>query len=272
MLIQAIGPANINTWHHLLRDDASPDLTVNLTACSFLEPYALVGLACLTESYVSAGRAVNFLGPTRPSTANYLDRMDLGGHLDRLGVRHNLPAVRRTSRPLDLLELQRFVDEDAADDLVALLDQRLAPTLRPGQSQAFLEALSEVAQNAPQHAGAECGFFAAQVYPADNQIAFAIGDAGCGIRASFDGTQYETRDDADAIRLATTRYVSRYEDQLRGQGLYFTVDRALSLGGLVRVTSGWASVIWTQGSRDGSSRALDQALGGTLVGVRLSCA
>lgn len=213
--------------------------TIDLAGLAWAEPVVLVGIACLVEAEVRAGRAVFVERPKNRSVANYLARMRLGNLLTTLGAHHDLPVVlSRDSRTL--LELRLFNGSRGAEALAKLVDREVRRVDQQA-AEALWEGICETGQNVEQHSGQRFGFVAAQRYKASRRGAkarfmFAVGDSGQGMLSSL--ATLGAQDSVHAIRLALRPGASEMADPARGTGLPDINEYLRGLGGGLSIVSG----------------------------------
>lgn len=203
---------------------------IDLTRVTFVDAYALTGLACSVASANVDGLPVRLLLPERYDVRSWLSRMHLGDVLDAFEVRveGSLPKIAERDRRDNLIELERFQDSRGSDRLASFIWERLQGGGADGEVvNQLYEATGELGLNVVEHAGSPSGgFVAAQRYKAgtpEEWIIVAVGDVGMGIRESL-RDRYGAMTEDEAIRRAIQWYVSRVPDQGRGQGLPGVVD------------------------------------------------
>ena len=273
-------PADRQTTVDALHLDAVLTLDVDrgvavtdLAHVSFVDAYALTGLACFVASANRKGLAVRMVLPEELDVRSWLSRMHLGDVLDAFGVRveGELPRVVERDRRDALIELQRFGDTYGSHRLASFIWERLEGGADGDVVNQLFEATGELGANVVEHAGSPSGgFVTAQRYKAgtpEERIIVAVGDAGIGIRESLRPRYGDMTDDA-AIRRAVQWHVSRVPDEGRGQGLPGVVEGVRGLGGTVWIRSGVAlrTITRSRQTSIGVSR-----LQGTIVGARLPC-
>ena len=246
---------------------------VELAQVSFVDAYALAGLACFIASAARDGLPVELVLPENIDVRSWLSRMHLGEVLDAFEVRVEgvLPRVAERDRRDTLIELERFDDSFGSHRLASFIWQRLVGGVDGEVVNQLFEAAGELGQNVVEHAGSPVGgFIAAQRYKAgapEERIVVAVGDVGVGIRESL-RARYGDMPDAKAIRRAVQWNVSSIPDEGRGQGLPGVVEGVKALGGVVWIRSGAASRMVTRGQ----ARTFEVSrLQGTIVGARLPC-
>jgi hypothetical protein len=269
-------PATLNAAH--LDGVLSLDLhrgaaVIDLVQVSFVDAYALTGLACFIASAAEHGIPVRLLLPDDADVRSWLSRMHLRDVLDTFGVRVEgvLRRVVERDRRDALIELRRFDDSHGSDRLASFIWERLEGGVDAEVVNQLFEATGELGQNVVEHAGSSVGgFIAAQRYKAgspEERIVVAVGDVGVGIRESL-RVRYGDMTDAESIRRAIQWHVSRVPDEGRGQGLPGVVDGVRGLGGTVWIRSGVACRTVTRGQARTSEVS---RLQGTIVGARLPC-
>lgn len=251
------------------QEGGGPDdpCVLDLRERTFFDPADLVRLAVLTEDAVIAGRGVRFLAPDDPGVTRYLARMRVGEHLDRLGVRHQLPAVRARDLGNRLVELHRFDQEAGLDRLLgALVETYVAD--EPQLVQPLYAALAEIAGNVVDHSGREHGFLALQRYTRRPRVEFAVGDSGIGLRARL-SQAVPVPDDRTAIVLAAQTHVTTTVEPGRGRGISEVIAITGVHGGAVTLASGTARGIFTRGNLRPQLEDQTPPQPGTLASVRL---
>jgi hypothetical protein len=100
---------------------------VDLTPVTFVDAYALTGLACFIASADGDGLPVRLLLPERYDVRSWLSRMHLGDVLDAFDVQvdGSLPKVVERDRRDNLIELERFRDFHGSDRLASFIWERL---------------------------------------------------------------------------------------------------------------------------------------------------
>ena len=100
---------------------------IDLTRVTFVDAYALTGLACSIASATRDGLPVWLRLPERYDVRSWLSRMHLGDVLDAFDVRveGDLPKVVERDRRDNLIELERFRDSQGSDRLASFIWERL---------------------------------------------------------------------------------------------------------------------------------------------------
>jgi hypothetical protein len=244
-----------------LRPADDPDMAVlDLSRVTWVEPIGLVGLATFAEAQVAMGRRVRLIGPTDPSISSYLSRMRLGTAIDMLGGQHDLVRVREHDVGEALLELRRFDGEEGADELAAHVYNKVASM--PTVAHALHMALTEIGGNVPQHSLRKRGWIAAQESRRLPRFQFAVGDSGCGIRASL-AAAVAVESDAEALRTVLQSAVSSTREPGRGQGILETRRLITRLDGHVQLLSGTG--LAHASAHDVTTRTWQRAVPGTLL-------
>jgi len=266
--VRGRGRLNADELGEHLTASQQKNLTVDLAALTFIEPAGLVSVAVIIEDAVAAGREVTFRPPKDEDLAGYLARMRMGEHLDFLGVGHTLPQVHERRAGHRLVELRRF---DGHDGLEALIETLIRTHVddRPELIQPLYTALDEIAVNVLEHSGRSHGLVAMQRYDKRNDIAFAIGDSGVGLRARL-STVHPVQDDRLAVVRAAQTHVSTIDQPGRGRGIRRVIDLTGAHQGSVRLVSGHACGAFTGGHPDPQLTSVGGHFPGTLAHVRLS--
>lgn len=246
---------------------------IDLARVSFVDAYALTGLACFIAGAARDGLPVRLVLPEHPDVRSWLSRMHLGDVIDTFEVRAGggLPKVAERDRRDTLIELQRFDDSHGSHRLATFIWERLEGGADGEVVNQLFEATGELGQNVVEHAGSAAGgFVAAQRYKAgtpEERIIVAVGDVGVGIRESL-RPRYGDMTDGEAISQAIRWNVSRVPEEGRGQGLPGVVDGVRGLDGVLWIRSGAASRTIT---RRWDATIEVSPLQGTIVGARLPC-
>jgi hypothetical protein len=160
---------------------------IDLTRVTFVDAYALTGLACSVASANVDGLPVRLLLPERYDVRSWLSRMHLGDVLDAFQVRveGSLPKIAERDRRDNLIELERFQDSRGIDRLASFIWERLQGGGADGEVvNQLYEATGELGLNVVEHAGSPSGgFVAAQRYKAgtpEEWIIVAVGGRGDG--------------------------------------------------------------------------------------------
>lgn len=138
-------------------------------------------------------------------------------------------------------------------------------------------AVREIVRNVVEHSEGESCTFAAQYWPARDEVEVVVSDQGCGLVASLrENPRLEIASDEDALRLAVQPGVSskawrrgRHNDEWAnsGYGLFMT-ERLCGAGGSFELMSGSGLLrISPAGTRTAETR-----WPGTLVVLRLNTA
>ena len=258
-------------------------LSLDLARLPYTTLYGLVCMSCCVLQAAQDGLAVQFKAPADASVCNFVSRLGFDRFLtDNLGFRCELPVSAGGTSENVVIDLRRLGDANDLSPLEALLFDRLRGH---GPSQvvtAICEALWELGGNALEHAHGP-GLLAAVVQRPDRsgqQVQFAIGDIGIGIRRSFDspGSTRHPQTDHEAIDLAVEDLVSSSADPGRGQGLPTTIESVSGLGGRVMIRTGGALQLVSGERREKKqplarvvSRRSVPYLGGTVVSVSIPC-
>lgn len=266
-------------WHGNYADVLTFDKNLNhveqridLTSLEFVTAYGLVGLACAIAYNSKLGIETTVCLPLSTNVRNYLSRMGFQTILEKYSCSKSssLPAVRSSSLPNVLLELQTFEDRSQIDKLSSLVWDRLDGSVSPQSLGAIYMGLGEIADNVRYHAGISWGFIAAQTYQAgtpQERITFAIGDIGIGIRKAL--VMHGPNTDLEAIKLALEYEVSGTDEPGRGVGIPTTVEAVTGIQGSVHFRTGASSVDIFNGKTIENMQT--KHLDGTIIGVEVPC-
>lgn len=226
----------------------------------------LVTLAAIVEDAQAAGREVEFVEPAESVARNYLSQMRLPEVLDVCGVEHHLPPVPKDALQDRLTGLRSFGGDTSADDL-AETAHRAFRTADAPIADALYQSVLEVADNVLTHSVVAHGYLALERFPRSGEVAFAIADAGVGLRTTL-STRYECPDDVTAVSLAIRRRISGV-DESRGLGLPSVLRATEQLGGVMHLWSGTAHGAFRRVGEDPVFRSSTTPLPGTVAYVRL---
>lgn len=203
-----------------------------------------------------------FVRPPVLIAGNYLARMQLGHHLDGLSVEHGLGVVRSQNVGDQLCELRRFQSEQELDDVAEIII-RLYQHAGWNVVEPLYNCLYELALNAVQHSGQGGGYIALQAYPKSDDVAFAIGDSGVGLRYRLSSTTDEA-----AIGDAARKYATSETEPGRGRGISGVLELAGRNHGIMTMISGTAHGEFKGGHWDPRVTEMSGPFLGTLAQVR----
>lgn len=216
---------------------------IDLRGVRWVQPYGLVALAVFAENQMRLRREIEVLAPRIATVSRYMDRMGFGDVIRAMGGTHNLLPSPRYDHGNDLLELQKFASEEAADALAALVYEKLVGS-DADLASAMYQSIIELGQNVSQHSGRPSGFAAVASTHGGSRIAFAIGDSGKGMLASLESFNFT--DDEDALESVMLGGISSTGDAGRGQGLRTARELLTGRGGVLVAQSGVALRFETQ--------------------------
>jgi hypothetical protein len=260
LTIGAGGKFSAQQLPHWLHAVGGRGVVVDLRQMQWIEPAGLVAIATIVQRATAEGHPVQLLAPLDGSRANYLSRMRVGATVSALGGQHELPIVREWQIGDSLIELTQFTGARGAERMAGLVHDRLLEVDHAAAS-AMHAAICEVGQNVPHHSGQATGFVAAQVLNGGQKVQFAIADSGLGLRANL--AVAGATDDVEASDLAVEDGVSGTGLPGRGHGLPATLQALAELRGSLRLVSGRASAVYSQGER--TVQALGVTMPGTLI-------
>jgi hypothetical protein len=238
-----------------------------------IDAYALVGLLTTIRAAFAEGGAPVLVPPETASMSEELSSMGL----DRCLGEYGLPGfgvgqvgVDASEVPIPLLSARGAGGEQR-------IAERLWHALRPSVSPQVLDVLGtamfEIAGNASEHSGSDPVVMGAILAPdrggrSETTVQVVVGDAGRGIRASFeDSSMHHPETDVDAIELALEYLVTSVSDDPgRGQGLPNTMEEVVGLRGSLVIRSGEGRLTVDP---DGRERVEVPFIPGTLVALNL---
>jgi len=238
------------------------DIVVDLEACQFLGPSAVVILAGLRRRAEAQGSRLTIVPPELPRLLNYCR---YSGLLAEFGVGPPPePHTENVTTPV-----RSFVREFplTAINEVVLLAKREMELSRTAQDDLTL-VLSELTQNVIDHSESSVGgFLSARAYKNVRDVRFAVADFGVGIRRTL-ARRFDIATDRDAIRRAVQEEITS-RSSVRNLGLGLA-----HLHEIVKITRGRMVMYSGHGYLRHERRkdvfgALEVAFPGTIVFVRL---
>jgi anti-sigma regulatory factor (Ser/Thr protein kinase) len=210
------------------RDSAPEDFTIDLRACEFVRPPAVLWCAISCLLAVRRGTSCGVLAPENVGVARYLKATGLFDLLKEHGVSVDdggiEPALEgRMVVPVQALGSETDVDRIANVATESLLEHHLgAVNLR----EIVVDIFSELAGNAVEHAESPVGPYSLIQYddrPEGARFLCVVADGGIGIRASLvrsPDIQASLSDDWRAIQIAMEERISGTGIATRGIGLF----------------------------------------------------
>lgn len=250
LVVAAGGALEPGTLDRCVLDGRHPGRTVvDLRHLRWIQPYGLVSVAVFIEAQLALGRKARVLTPLNSSVAAYVARMGLGEVVTGMGGTHDLPTIRRHTAEGRLLELQRFTSSSAAEQIAAMVYEKLVASDEP-RAAAIHQSICELSQNVIQHSGRASGFAAAQTTHNDSRVAFAIGDSGVGLLESLSAHSFAN--DRDVLAAVMRGGVSRTGDVARGNGIRAARELLTARSGFLHAHSG--NALRTEFAADVSER------------------
>lgn len=262
ILVPPQGRVALKTLETVLTDDSEDRCNIDLTHAGFVEPAGVVAIAAMVDRARRAGCEVVVTAPTNQEVRRYLARVQLGAHLDRLEIDHQLGTV--TSHDVDgLCELRWFGSETELDEVAETIIEQYRHAGLDVVEPLYL-ALYELAVNAVNHSGQGGGYVALQAFPKTEDVAFAVADSGVGLRARIGGAT-----DAQAIALAARKYQTSETGPGRGCGITGVIELTNKHRGSVTFYTGGAKGTFSDGQWTPRVSSLNAPFMGTLVNTRL---
>lgn len=252
-------------------------IVIDLSRARFFPPWGIAGVAMLMAEF-SGKKQLQIIVPNVES-CHYLQRMKLGYVAENFGF--NVPSSFKQSfiehnpngRFIELTHLKLSHDfySSSFQDNIYLALSKIGIDR---ETIYYINSLiAELIDNIFSHnlgkwplERAQGGLICMQVFPRRKEICIAIGDFGLGIKATFNGTEYEsimTSDEVTIKNVLKGGYTSR-PSKRGGNGIKYVLDRTLKdFGGTLDIRSGKCHVRSTKDS----TRVLfnEKSLVGTLI-------
>lgn len=229
----------------------------------------------MLDQAADTAEKVLFDCPDSQGVHKYLARMNFYSGLPaNVSLSRHIGKVKRRDRRESLIELTRV---RSADEVMPVVDRVMRVAQRDFGSRqilrAFCVAVSELLENAVEHACSPIGgLVAAQRYET-SRLELMVVDLGRGIKDSLaQNPSYAELTELGAIRRALEDGVSSLDDPGRGGGLPNLVSSAGTVPrASVRISSGEGEVDmrWVGGDPVRLERKREQAATGTWIYVRL---
>ena len=228
------------------RDSRIDDFAIDLRACEFVRPPAVLWCAIYCLLAARHGTSCQVLAPENIGVAGYLKATRLFDLLREHGVSvddHGVVPVApgRMVLPLRRLDMLNDVWRLGNEVGAFLSDHDLgAANLRP----LVVETLGELIQNAVEHSESPIGSYGMIQYDdwqEGPRFVCVVADGGIGIRQSLmknPALQAQMSNDWDAIELAMREGNSGTGHPIRGVGLSTVADDMTSLGRGLLIHSG----------------------------------
>lgn len=207
----------------------------------WVEPLLLVAAAAIAQRAQAAGSWLH-LTKVRREARSYLARMGLGTVIESCGGRHCLPTIGKRDRSDALLEVSPVTEPHHARAWAELVRLRAAGVPAEAADSLYV-GLAEIGGNILEHSGTH-GYVAAQTYPSQGLIRFAVADGGAGLRQTLAARGAST--DHHALQLALGG-ASRHDTGAHGFGLQETQRQIQRAGGSLYLGSGRVAVNLGQG-------------------------
>lgn len=226
----------------------------DMTDVTFVEPCGVIALLSSARHLSSLSGKQVLLKNLREDTHQYLDRMDLF-QVARRWLRPTLSLNDGWNRNAGTINLLELTPVRGYEDVSAVADRAervFTAWLTADEVSALLRVISELCQNIYQHSGDPDGCVLIQKYYQDSSrvfICLAVGDSGCGIRASLRGRYRGLGNEPiDFIRAAMDGNFTSRDHGRGGLGLRTVREIARTHRGYVTVRSETASITdWGRG-------------------------
>lgn len=252
--MQFITQVTEDTFEHIIHL-ITETTTIDLRATKFIDPYGMVGLLEIGETFKSKGIYKTVYLPESEEVLKYLDRMDFFKFADNyFNLNPPEPLIsgkyQRSLYSDVLLEITpieksndiHFIVGKVKDRANAILTKHLHYDERAING--FIVALSEVCQNIIEHSETK-GFVGIQKYHFQNMnkniVKIAVMDIGIGFRMSLSG-RFSLKNDLESIEKALLHGASRYAEKGRGHGLAAVRRFVNQWNGKLSIRSGTAKI------------------------------
>ncbi len=214
---------------------------VDLSAVTFIEPFAMVYLGMFLRYHVNRGKGFEVALPESGKILRYLTDQNFWPrfNFDPEGLPPQCRTPLRTTTSLgNIVDIER---RDGIADEVATAVMDLLSTERVSVDLEMVgEIVVELVQNFADHSGRALAAFAAQWFPNRNRLDLVIADCGVGIRASL-------ASNPTYARVARMRHPDvaalAFEPQVTarrgggGTGLTIVRDYTKRLGAILRLST-----------------------------------
>ncbi len=257
-------PVNLTFWNidRLLArvdlNEARPDS--DLTAVTFVEPFALVYLGMYLRHHNKHGKMFDVVPPHAIGPREYLTRVNFWERFNFDPDFIQWEKLRRLSSTTsfnDIVDIEKTatIAEDISADVCTIIH---ANGVRVNADM-IAEVVSELVDNFAQHSQRSLAACAMQYYPASGRVVFAIGDCGIGLRGSLAlNPRYAylaQRPHHEAADLAFQPLVSRKLEG--GTGLTEVADAVTAAKGRLLLSTGDGYVRIESGRKEIGRMALD---------------
>ena len=219
---------------------------INLSAVTFLSPYALVYLGMFLRYHNARGKTFRLVPPTSKKARRYLqrqkfsERFNVGAEIIEQGSLHQLAPSTSLS---DIVDLEK--GDHIADSVTYAMVDLLRSNKVDIDTGLFADMASELVDNFAQHADQPLAALAMQCYPNLRRVVMAVGDCGRGVRGSLakkgEYAYLVARPHTTAILKALEPQVSSKPEG--GMGLTDVSEDVQQANGKLIITSGNGRVI-----------------------------
>ena len=219
---------------------------VDLSAVTFLSPYALVYLGMFLRYHNAKGKTFKVAAPRSKQARRYLqrqkfvERFNVGAEVIKQGPLHQLAPSTSLNDIVDLEDGDRVADS-VTDAVVDLLRDNKVDI----DTGLFADIASELVDNFAQHADQPLAALAMQCYPNFRRVVMAVGDCGVGARANLASKpEYAYL----GLRPHTTAILKALQPQVSskwegGMGLTDVSEGVRQANGRLIITSGNGRVV-----------------------------
>lgn len=193
--------------------------TIDLSGLKWVRPIFFTYLMAFISRWSDLGLSFEILAPCDAGVKSYLSRMNLGRHLTRYGIPHDIPEVNQKQEinGETLAPLTEVISNEDLTSIIRIIHQRVSDN---DLKEALCDIVVEASTNIAHHSGANRGYVAAQLNKkpggSDFRLSLSVSDAGSGMLHTL--RDRGARSEAQALELGLTG-MSRLDDPNRGEGL-----------------------------------------------------
>lgn len=214
--------------------------TLRLSSVIFFRPFAVVYLGMFLRHHNHCGRKCLVALPKNSTAKGYLTRQNFW---ERFNFHHEIIAREKLQRITTSTSLNDIVDIENTNTIAEEVEMQVKRVLVLNSVTTSIPDVANVAcelvDNFARHSGETLAAFHMQYYPKLNEIAFAVGDCGIGVRSSLSSNPRHAYLATEPHHVAALRAfepgVSRSEG---GMGLTEVRDSIVDLNGKLWLSTG----------------------------------
>lgn len=214
--------------------------TLHLSSVTFFRPFAIVYLGMFLRHHNHCGRNCLVELPKNTSAKGYLTRQNFW---ERFNFSHETIAREKLNRMTTSTSLNDIVDIENTNTIAEEVEMQVKRVLVLNRVNTSVPDVANIAcelvDNFARHSGETLAAFHMQYYPNLNEIAFAVGDCGIGVRSSLSSNPRHAYLGSEPHHVAALEAfepgVSRSEG---GMGLTEARDSIVALDGKLWLSTG----------------------------------